>query len=171
MKKRVTRHRKALMSKRPWDMLTPAQQEIRKRALAALSKIRQGLFLSVAAKEVGIDSRTAAKHLGRAITKLNGKYLARPVDHISRSMLVYSQGKQFVITVTDSKAASTIGQYFNAVRQYLNTGDSAALKKFKNVLVVDSDGTKYRLETGGKKIQAIEAEKEEPEFFQIYSSR
>ena len=132
-------------------MLTPSLQETRKRALAVLSKMRQGSRLSVAAKEVGIDPRTVTKHLGSAVTKLNGKYRARPVDSISRSMVVYSRGKQFVITVIDSKTASTIGQYFNAVRQYLNTGDSAALKKFKNVLVVDSDGTKYKLETSGKK--------------------
>jgi hypothetical protein len=133
--------------------------------------MRQGSPLAVAAREIGIDPRTVARHLGKALAKrADGKYHARPTDKISRNMTIYSQGKQTAITVADSTTASTIGQYFNAVRKYLNTGDNSDLKKFKNVTIVDSDGNKYRLETDVKKIRAIEAAKEEPEFFQIYSS-
>jgi hypothetical protein len=133
--------------------------------------MRQGSPLAVAAREIGIDPRTVTRHLGKVLAKRSdGKYHAKPTDRISRSMVIYSQGKQTAITVPDSKIASIIGQYFNAVRKYLNTGDNSEVKKFKNIIVVDSDGNKYRLETDAKKIQAIESAKEEPEFFQIYSS-
>jgi hypothetical protein len=132
--------------------------------------MRKGSSLTDAAKEVGIDRRTARRHLGNALHKRGGRDQAKPADRIPRSMGINSHGKQIVVTVNDSKTASMIGQYHNAVRQYLNTGDDSALKKFKNVTVIDSTGTKHRLETDGKKIQAIEAAKEEPEFFEIYGS-
>lgn len=158
------------ISKRSWGSLSPALQETRKRSLSALSKMRQGLSLTAAAREVGIDRRTVLVHLGRAIVKPAGKYVARPTDDISRSMVINTQGRQTVIAVRGSKTASTIGQYHNAVRQYLNTGEMSTLKAFENVTVVDSAGVRHRLETNIKKIRAIESAKEEPEFFEIYRS-
>ena len=169
MRKRASRRQKAL-AKLAWSILSPALQETRIRSLAVLSKLRQGATLAAAAKEVGIDRRTAVRHLGSALTKRDGKYRARPVDHISRNMVIYSRGKQFVITVADSKAASTIGQYFNAVKQYLNTGDKSALKNFEAIAVIDSAGVSHRLEINTRKLKAIESAKEEPEFFEIYRS-
>jgi hypothetical protein len=137
---------------------------------AVLAKMRQGSPLAVAAKEIGIDPRTVTRHLGNVLGKRNGKYRAKPTDKISRSMVINSRGRQAVIAVGDSKTASIIGQYHNAVRQYLNTGDKSALKNFENVAVVDSAGVGHRLETDLRRIKAIESAKEEPEFFEIYSS-
>ena len=168
----VVRHkgRGMSISRRSWDVLSPALQETRRRSLSALSKMRQGLSLTAAAKEVGIDRRTALIHLGGALVKPEGRYIAKPKDKISRSMVINTQGKQTVITVRNSKTASTIGQYHNAVRQYLNTGDRSALNAFEKITIIDSAGVKHRLETNIKKIKTIESAKEEPEFFEIYRS-
>jgi predicted ArsR family transcriptional regulator len=157
--------------RRQWDSLIPALQEKRMKSLEVLRKVRQGSSLSSAAKEIGISPSTAKNHLGKALVKSNAsKYQAKPTDKISRSMVIYRNGKQVAITVKDSKTASTIGQYFNAVREYLNSGDSSGLKKFKKSKIVDSRGKKYRLETTTRKIRDIESKKEGPEFFDIYNT-
>lgn len=166
--KRRGRHKS--ISRRAWDTLSPSLQETRKRSLSILSKMRQGLSLTAAAREVGIDPRTAVAHLGSALVKPAGKYVARSADKISRSMVINTDGKQTVIIVSDSKTASIIGQYHNAVREYLNTGDKSVLKGFEDMIITDSEGTAHRLETNLKKLRAIESAKEEPEFFEIYRS-
>lgn len=132
--------------------------------------MRKGSSLIGAAKEVGIDRRTVRRHLGKTLVKHNGKYYPKPTDKISRSMIINSKGRQVVITIRDSKTASIIGQYYNAVRQYLNTGDKSPLKYFQHIAIVDGGGDTHRLETNLKKISAIESAKEEPEFFEIYRS-
>jgi hypothetical protein len=170
----VRRHsgkaRKKPLARRSWDLLSTPLKEKRERALAVLRKMRQGSMLTAAAKEIGIDPRTVTRHLGGALVKRTGKYRARPADKISRSMVIYSQGRQLAIAFADSQTASTIGQYLNAVRQYLNTGDKSALKPFENVAVIDSDGVGYTLETSIRSIKAIELAKEDAEFYSIYRS-
>jgi hypothetical protein len=162
--------RKVPLPRRSWDLLSPALQQTRKRALDTLSMIRHGSTLSAAAKEIGVHPRTVTRHLGSVLAKRGGKYRAKSTDKISRSMVIYTQGRQLSITFADFKTASTIGQYLNAVRQYLNTGDKSTLKPFENVEVVDGRGIKHKLETDIRKIKAIESAKEEPEFFEIYRS-
>lgn len=160
--------RKIPLADKPWEDLSPAQQEIRERALSTLSKIRQGSSLYSAAREVRIDPRTATRYLANALRKKSGKFLARKVDKISRGIVIYSEGKQRYIVVNDSRFASTIGKYFNAVRQLIHAGDDKMLKTFEGAAVVDSKLVKYYLETDPRRILAIEETREEPEFFHIY---
>lgn len=164
-KKRV---QKSKISRRRWEALPSSQQEVRERALSVLARMRQGALLYPAAQEVGIDPRTAVRHLEAAITKRAGKYLARKTDRISRGMIIYSDGKQVQINVNDSRTASTIGKYFNAVRQLLNAGDKEALHKFTNVSIIDENGVSHQLESKIKNILAIEERKEDGEAFEIY---
>ena len=167
---RLMRKSKSPLDRRAWDRLSPAQKERRKRSLMVLNIMRQGVSMAAAAKEVGIHRYTVLRHLGTALIKRGGKYYAKPKDRISRGMIINSRGRQIAITIIDSKAASIIGQYHNAIRQYLNTGDKSALREFQGIIVVDSAGVSHRLETDIRKIKAIESAKEEPEFFEIYRS-
>ena len=168
MPRKRSQKSKTKISRQSWDALPSGQQEARERALSVLAKMRQGSPLYPAAREVGIDPRTALRHLAVALTKREGKYRARKVDRISRGMVVYSSGKQLYIIVNDSRVASTIGKYFNAVRQLLHAGDDMMLRTFEGVAVTDNRLVRYFLETDPKRILAIESAREEPEFFQIY---
>jgi hypothetical protein len=162
--------RKMSISRRSWDLLTPSLKETRKRSLSVLSMMRRGSTLAAAASEVGIDPRTVSRHLGAALVKRESRYHAKPTDRISRSMVVYSKGKQADITVADSRTASIIGQYFNAVRKFLNTGDKTALEAFKDATVIDIGGTTHLLETNVRRLKKIESAKEDREFFEIYKN-
>jgi hypothetical protein len=85
-------------------------------------------------------------------------------------MVIYSNGKQAAITAPDSRTASTIGQYHNGVRKFLNSGDKSGLDAFKGVTVMDTDGTTHALETNVKRLKKIESAKEDREFFEIYKT-
>lgn len=165
-------HHRPPLSQLSWDQLSPALQERRERSLTVLRKMRQGSTLTAAAKEVGINRGTALRHLGNAVVKRGGRYFAKPTDRISRGLVINSRGKQATVTVNDSKSASIIGEYHNAVKQYLESGDDKVLKKFRKISIVDNSHgkKKYRLETDGEKLLKIEEGKEDREFFEIYNT-
>lgn len=51
------------------------------------------------------------------------------------------------ISVRDSRQASQIGRYWNAVARYLRTGDTSALRKFRGKHIVDATGARVLLLT------------------------
>lgn len=47
-----------------------------------------------------------------------------------RRLGVYSGGRSVAVDVRGSRAASVVGEYHNAVRHYLTTGDESQLRRF-----------------------------------------
>ena len=45
-------------------------------------------------------------------------------------MRIYSDGQTVDVDVRGSRVASVVGEYHNAVRDYLTTGDVSALRRF-----------------------------------------
>jgi len=155
-------------AKTKWKRLSSELKDERKRALQVLGGMRKSGFLTVLAKEVGITAYKVKKHLGRSIRKKKGKWLASKTDRIERSMLIYARGKQKTIILSSSQDASLIGSYFNAVGQYLETGDESVLKLFKKVRIKDASGKFHKLETRPEKLHEIDDKKENSELFEIY---
>ena len=91
-------------------------------------------------------------------------------DKIPREIIIKEDGNEIPIIVKNSKHASIIGQYHNAVRHFLDTGDNSKLKKFKKTRIKDVDGKTHSLEINSDKIIEIEDRKEEPEIFEIYKT-
>ena len=152
----------------PWSMLSPSLKTERLRALTVLREMRRGTTLTRASAQYGMTREEAKRHLRSTIFKLRRRWRARKTDSIERGMIIYERGRIRSIIVTNSKDASTIGEYFNAVRDFLQSGNSSVLARFKKVRITDSKGKKHRLETNPDKIREIEDSKENPEFFEIY---
>lgn len=117
---------KAIKSRRGLLSLKPREAEDRARALDAISKMRrEGLSLSEAAKESGTTPNTVRKWGGDAIEKQGSRFSAKPTDRLARSMWMLRDhpAERIIVTITDSRTASKIGRYQNAVRFYLY-GDS-----------------------------------------------
>ena len=155
-------------AKTKWEKLTASFKSERLSALQVLNEMRKGKTLTHSCKELGTSARIVKKHLGKFIRKKGRRWVASKSDKIQRGMTIYSRGKIKSIIVISSKDASIIGQYFNAVRKFLDTRDSRELKLFKKVTIIDSEGKKHKLETNPDKILAIEEQKESPELFEIY---
>jgi hypothetical protein len=151
------------------NQLTPKQNAIRRVSLEVLSEARQtGRSLSKLAREKSISPITVIKYTN-AFRKKEGRWIAKKLDHIPRTMLIYENGKEKSIETSNSKYASTIGEYHNAVKEYLNSGDSDALNRFKKKRIKDVHGKYHRFDTDPKAIKAINEAIEEPEFYEIYS--
>ncbi len=152
--------------KRSWSSLNKRELSTRKRSLDALSKVKKGQSLTRSSKESQTSAKTVLKNTN-AFKKIKGKWIAKSQDRISRTMSIYENGKQEWIEVRDSRTASRIGNYNNAVKQFLTTGNQDILKGFNNP-IRDAQGQLHYLEPDPDKLTDIMEAQEEPEFFEIY---
>jgi len=150
--------------------LRPNEKVLRKKSLSILNRIRRGENLRNVINDSQISDKNLLKHLGNNIKIKNHMIKVTKTDKIPRQMIISEKGKEISIIVKNSKDASKIGQYHNAKRQFLESGNSSSLKKFKKIKIKDVDGKLHQFETNLKKIIEIEDRKEEPEFFDIYTS-
>jgi hypothetical protein len=119
------------------------------RATHAISKMRaDGLSLRQASREYGIDARTVVRWGGSALRKgSNGRYAARTSDRLLRVMVIPTRKGSREVATRDSREASRIAEYSNAVREYNQTGNDAALRKLPRKTVTDASGKRVRLIT------------------------
>lgn len=114
-----------------------------------ISKMRStGLSLRRAAREFGVGPAQVIK-LGRSALKKqkNGRYAAKKRDRLLRVLSVLTpQGKQ-EIAIRDSRQASIVGGYWDAVQRYLQTGDDSVLRKFQRKKITDGSRKKFALLT------------------------
>ena len=137
--KRLGSLEKASPSKLPWNILKPREAHTRERTLEALRLMRnRGYSLTKASKKAGTTPETVRKHT-RAVKKSGNRYVPKSFDVVSREMRINSDGREIWVSVKDSRHASTIGRYQNAVKNYLNTGDESYLKPFRNKRIRDSE--------------------------------
>lgn len=157
---------------RPWRKLSPRQKLLREKSLTVLSELRntKSKTISQAANDNNITVKNVIKHTN-GFKKVNGKPVVKRWDRIKRVMRVNSGGKEKSVEIKDSRTASVVGRYHNAVKQFLNTGNKTKLSKFRNKKVKDSKGKLHRLETNPDEIIKINQRIEEPEFYEVYNTR
>jgi hypothetical protein len=156
------------LSKVKWNNLKPSQKRLRVLSLNVLTDMRNGKSLTSASKEFGLDKEIVKQHIKSAIIKKRERWVAKKIDRIERCLVINEKGKSRGIIVTNSKDASLIGEYHNAVKKFLETGDKSLLKKFKRRIIKDSKGKKHKLETNPDKLYEISEAREDEEFFEIY---
>jgi len=158
--------------KRPWRKLSPRQKLLREKSLAVISELRntKNKTLPQAANNNDISAKNVIKHTN-GFKKVNGKSVVKRWDRIKRMMRVNTKGKEKSIEIRDSRTASVVGRYHNAVKQFLNTGDKSKLSKFRNKKIKDSNGKLHRLETNPDEIIRINQRIEEPEYYEVYSTK
>ena len=156
--------------KRPWSKLTPRQKMLREKSLNVINVLRNSKTKTLAqtARDNVVSVDTVIKHTN-GFKKVNGKLVVKRWDGIKRVMRINTEGKEKSIEIKDSRTASVVGRYHNAVKQFLNTGDKTKLQKFRNKKVKDSKGKLHKLETDPQKIIQINERIEEPEFYEVYN--
>ncbi|MDQ3642777.1 MAG: hypothetical protein M3450_15230, partial [Actinomycetota bacterium] len=104
--------------------LRPDEQQARRRALDAVSLMRKnGLSLKQASRAAGTTVNAIKRHAGPALERGDrGAYRAKTSDRLVRPLLVPTTGGLITLDVRDSRTASKIGAYHNAVKLYLDTG-------------------------------------------------
>ncbi len=145
---------------------------LRERSLVVLSELRntKNKTLPQAANDNNVTVKNVIKHTN-GFKKVNGKPIVKKWDRIRRVMRINTDGKEKSVEVKDSRTASVVGRYHNAVKQFLNTGDKSKLSKFRNKKVKDSKGKVHKFETNPDEIIRINQRIEEPEFYEVYNTK
>ncbi len=119
------------------------------RVVHVISKMRaDGVSLRHAAREFGVDPRTVTRWGAPALKKRpNGKYAAKASDRLLRVLLVPTHQGTREIATRDSRQATQLAEYWDAVQKYLQTGDTSALRKFRGKRIKDAGGKPVRLLT------------------------
>lgn len=119
------------------------------RTAHVVSKMRSDhVSLQRASREYRLDPRTVLRLGGSALRKAaNGRYAARASDRLLRVVVIPAEQGLTEIPTRDSRQASELGRYSEAVHKYLETGDASTLEQFRDKFVVDVNGNQISLMT------------------------
>jgi hypothetical protein len=112
---------------------TEREAQARERALATLAVMRrEKLSLKATAKAQETDPRTVRRYVGSALRQdaPGRRYKPSARDRLARTLNVITPEGTQPVTVRDSRTASRIAEYMNAVRTYVNKGELSALERF-----------------------------------------
>ena len=136
--------------KRDWSTLSGHEKEQREKSLKVISRMRKnGFSLTKASSEVGVSPNTVIR-CTNALRKDGNAWKVKKYDHISRMMKMNEDGNEILVHIKDSRHASTVGRYQNAVKNFLLTGDAFVLEPFEGKRIKDAEGNWYVLDTDGE---------------------
>jgi hypothetical protein len=117
------------------------------RVIEAISKMRsRKVSLTQAARESRVSPRTVTKYGKSALRKgKSGKYTVKKSDSLLRILSIPTAESPRTIAVRGSKQASLLGEYWNAVHRYLQTGNTSKLKEFHGQKITDASGLEIPL--------------------------
>lgn len=144
-------------SSEQYSALSAEAQEQWNRVAHVIQKVRrEGVSVTHAAKEFGIDRKKVFELGGSALRKQkNGRYKAKPSDRLLRVLSIPSSGGLTEVAVRDSRTASKIAEYSNAVQRFLQTGDQSQLRKFKRLRIKGADGKQIKLLTDVQELSRV----------------
>jgi hypothetical protein len=127
------------------------------RVARAISQMRTaGASLRKASRDFGLDPRTVVRRGRSALRKLpNGRYATKADDRIVRVLVLPTPTGLIEVAVRDSRDASQVGQYWDSVDKYLQTGDASGLQKFEGKIIIDSDGQRVPLLTDTEELDRL----------------
>jgi hypothetical protein len=130
-----------------------------KKSLDVISKMRtKGLSLREASrdKDIKINPRTVPPLAGRALKKRsNGSYAVTERDSLLRVLMIPTSEGLREIAVRDSRQATKLGRYSDALQKYLRGDDSSSLEQFRGQFVKDASGTQIPLITDLKELSRL----------------
>jgi len=104
--------------------------------------------LSVASAEHRISPATVKRHAGSNLRKTSkGTYKARASDSMLRILVLPQDGKMAEVATRDSRSATIVAEYSNAMHQFLSTGDTDELMKYEGMFIIDAQGNRVALLT------------------------
>src|SRR5438445_596157 len=113
----------------------------RERALDALSIARRRQQdLDEIAPLVGLTPSEVLREVEAGFERRGGRWIAKPRDRIPREMTVLTAAGPRSSVIRDSRIASLVAQHHNAVRHYIETGDTSWLEPFRHRRIHVRDG-------------------------------
>ncbi len=164
------RRRKLRLYVKHLHELSIAQKVQRDKSYRVLAMMRAGDSYTLCCKNSKIDPRTVRKHISIALYKKNNRIKPKKHDHLLRNMRTNELGKDVFVELSDSREATRLAQYHDAVRAYLQNGELGPLNGYNGQGVVDSSGDFHAFETNPKVLVAMYERIEQPEFYSVYET-
>jgi hypothetical protein len=122
-----------------------------------LSKMRrEKVSLLKASREYGIDPRTVTRLAKSALRKrANGTYAAKATDRLLRVLVIPTEKGLQEVAVANSRDASLLGKYWDAVQDYLATGDASGLRELEGEQIKDANGIQIPLITDTEELDRL----------------
>ena len=128
--------------------MSPRRQERWNAIGQVTTEVRLGATLNQASQKFHIDPRTVQRKTKGVLRKLrNGRWVARKSDRLLRVLPLPSAQGLIEVGLQDSRQATVIGKYWNAVDLYRATGDGSALVAFRGTYITDVEGKRVPLLT------------------------
>jgi hypothetical protein len=140
-----------------FSRLPEEDQDVYIRVTHAISKMKSDrVSLSRAAREYGVTRQQILQIGKKALRRLkNGRYAARAVDYLLRVLVIPTQAGIREIAINDSRQATLLAEYWNAVQRYLETGDSSPLVQFQGKYITDANGERLPLLTDVRELDRL----------------
>lgn len=113
-----------------------------------------------------LSAKEAARRIGWSSERFN-RYLAESSfaeqvhrrwkirEDVARTVVLYSNGAQHVVTVPDKATASLVGRYSTALAKFYKTNDRSVLQPFVGIKIQDVNGRTYVLETNANTLRRL----------------
>jgi hypothetical protein len=122
----------------------------------AVTEVRTGASLSKASRKFDLNPREVRQLAPSALRKLrNGRWVAKAHDRLLRVLAIPTRKGLSEIGVRDSRQASLLGRYWNAVDRYRDTGDSSVLREFRGKYIIDASGKRAALLTDLRELDRL----------------
>jgi hypothetical protein len=152
----------------PFEYLTRKEKAHRLKSLNVLAKVKRGKgSLSSISKKYGTTPKTVLRHTN-GLKKVGYRWIGKRHDRIERIMRINENGYEVDVAIKDSRYASIIAKYQNAVKNFLETQDESYLEPFRGKQIKDSDGNWHTLDTDPDNIYNIQERRENEEDWNIY---
>jgi hypothetical protein len=137
--------------------LPAVSQEQWNRVAHVIQKMRrEGVSVTQAAKDFAIDRKEVMELAGSSLRKRkNGRYVAKSFDRLLRVLVVPSSDGQKEVAVRDSRTASKIAGYSEAVHRFLQTGDDSKLRTYSRLRIKDAAGNPIKLLTDKQELMRL----------------
>ncbi|MGO8947061.1 MAG: hypothetical protein ACLQUY_05240 [Ktedonobacterales bacterium] len=115
-----------------WRTREVQDKEAYRKSLTVLSQMRQGQSLYEAARAEQISPDTVRRYVGAALVReSSGRYRAKPSDRFARRMKFLDARGLVTVEPANSREASKLAQYWDAVNKYINNNDAKPLWRFR----------------------------------------
>lgn len=127
------------------------------RVTHVISKMRsERVSLRQASQEFGLSPQTVIRLGGSALRKrTNGQYAAKASDRLLRVLVIPTAQGLTEAAVRNSRDASILGKYWDAVQDYLETGKYSELAKLEGTLIKDANGKPIPLITSAEELDRL----------------
>lgn len=139
----------ATKPKAAWQTAKVAGSPKYQKALEVLGLQRsEGLSLTAASRKVGIQPDTVRRYAGSAYQRdARGRWQPKPTDRLVRRMQFLTPTGRTWVEPANSREATKLASYWNAVDHYLKTGDDRDLRRFRRMTLQTRQKTKLQFVT------------------------